>query len=68
MKREYDPEGPFIVYGEEGATFRRVCSICSCFVKADAEVLINEITGLKDQPNATCKKHGRVQMDFIGFF
>lgn len=67
MSREYDPEGPFITYGD-GATFRRVCGKCSKFVKADEVVFVNEETGLKDQPNATCREHGRVKMDFIGFF
>lgn len=56
-----------ITYGEENAVFIPVCSTCGRFVKADKSVAINESVGLKDQPNATCKKCGRVQMIFEGF-
>lgn len=42
--------------------FARICPKCHRFVKADATTVIPEI--LKDAPNATCKKCGRVQMDF----
>lgn len=57
---------PRIVYGE-GATFVRRCEICKRFVKPDDTVWISEGEGLKDQPNATCKVHGRVRMIFEGF-
>lgn len=55
-----------IVYGD-GATFIPVCEKCGRFVKADDHVLVNEIRGLKDQPNATCSKCGRTNMPFEGF-
>lgn len=41
---------------------------CGLFVKADPTIAVGDDTGLKDQPNATCKKHGRVEMIFEGFF
>jgi hypothetical protein len=53
-----------ISYGEDGATFIPVCSKCGRFVKADKEIYVNEITGLKPGPNATCSKCGRVEMIF----
>lgn len=62
-----DCEGPFIVYGEEDATFIRRCSRCNRFVKADKTIFTNEETGLKPGPNATCRKCGRVEMIFLGF-
>ena len=40
---------------------------CGLFVKADATIAVGDDTGLKEQPNATCKKHGRVEMLFEGF-
>ena len=52
---------------EGGATFIRVCSKCGRFVKADKTVFTNDETGLKSQPNATCKKCGRTTMPFLGF-
>ncbi len=55
-----------IVYGD-GAMFVPVCQKCGRFVKADEFVYIHEWHGLKDQPNATCFKCGRVKMIFEGF-
>lgn len=55
-----------VTYGE-GATFVPVCENCGRFVKADNEIYINDSTGLKDQPNATCSKCGRTKMLFEGF-
>ena len=55
-----------IVYGE-GATFIPVCEKCGRFVKADEEIYVNDCTGVKDAPNATCKKCGRTKMLFEGF-
>ena len=60
------PEGPYVGYAG-GASFVRVCNKCGRFVKADKTILVNDNTGLKDQPNATCKKCGRVEMLFCGF-
>ena len=56
-----------IVYGEDGATFIPVCEKCGKFVKADAEVFFNGLGELKKEPNANCKKDGRVNMIFEGY-
>jgi hypothetical protein len=53
---------------EGRVTFIPKCSKCKRYVKADEYVYTNDIIGLKDQPNATCKKCGRVKMIFLGFF
>ena len=50
-----------------GAVFVPVCEKCGRFVKADNQIEINS-NGLKDQPNATCKKCGRTKMIFEGFY
>lgn len=55
-----------IVYGE-GATFIPVCTKCGRYVRADETIMVNQAVGLKDQPNATCSKCGRVKMLFEGF-
>ena len=55
-----------IQYGE-GATFVPVCEKCGRFVKADKSIFINYEDGLKDCPNATCRKCGRTKMIFEGF-
>lgn len=54
---------------EGGGTpvFIPVCEKCGRFVKADQTVEIN-YDGLKNQPNATCRKCGRIEMVFEGFF
>ena len=64
---EYDNPSVWIRYGEDGPTFIRVCEKCGRFVKADETIKMNEITGLSKEPNATCKKCGRVKMVFEGF-
>ena len=56
-----------ICYGDEGATFIPVCEICKRFVKADETVRFNGLGELADEPNATCKKHGRTKMIFEGY-
>lgn len=61
-----DAEGPYQSY-DGGATFIRRCVKCNLFVKADRRVFVNEETGLKKQPNATCRKCGRTEMLFVGF-
>ena len=65
MSYEY-PETRRIIY-KGGATFVPVCEMCSRYVKADEIILVNGSDGLKDQPNATCKKCGRMKMLFEGF-
>jgi len=52
-----------IVY-EGGATFVPVCAICGRYVRPDDNIEINEMTGVKKQPNATCSKCGRIEMLF----
>ncbi len=55
--------------GDEGiATFITVHEDCGLFVKADDNVQVNGLGELRDAPNATCKRHGRVEMIFEGFF
>lgn len=63
----YEYEGVLRRVYEGGATFVPVCQKCGRFVKADEIIFENEITGLKNQPNATCKKCGRTKMLFEGF-
>ena len=58
---------PNCIQYEGGATFVRICSKCGRYVKADIEVFVNDETGLKDQPNATCKRCARTTMIFLGF-
>lgn len=53
---------------EGGATFVPVCEKCGRFVKADESVEVSEGTGLKEQPNCDCKKCGRSNMLFEGFY
>jgi ribosomal protein L32 len=53
---------------EGGAVFVPVCEKCGRFVKADKTIEVSEMNGLKKQPNATCKKCGRVEMLFEGFY
>jgi hypothetical protein len=49
------------------ACFVRVCPDCGSFVKADETVKLYEMTPCVRETNATCKKHGRVNMPFEGF-
>jgi len=65
----YTGDADYVNYGE--IVFLRRCPECKRFVKADKTV-IYEKNGLDDYkfgtPNATCKKHGRVVMEFMGFW
>jgi hypothetical protein len=69
---DFEDERNYISYGGDGecgqVVFIRRCPECLRFVKADKSVKVNDINGLKDEPNATCSKHGRVKMMFQGFF
>jgi len=57
-----------VCYGEDEACFVPVCSKCGRFVKADETIRIyGEGTVKEEEPNATCKKCGRVPMLFEGF-
>ena len=63
-------EGPYVCYPSDqngDALFIRRCSKCNRFVKSDDLIMVNEETGLKPGPNATCGKCGRVEMIFQGF-
>jgi len=52
---------------EDGTmSFVPVCPICGRFVKADD--VITTRGGHVTKPNATCKKCGRVEMLFEGYF
>lgn len=56
---------PRVSYDGEGATFWKVCPKCARFVKADKEIRVSWGDGTPaNEPNATCAKHGRVQMPF----
>lgn len=49
----------------DGATFVLKCPTCGRFVQADQSM---HFKGIKPvEPNATCRKCGRVAMPFIGF-
>lgn len=60
------PEIRRVVY-EGGATFVPVCLRCGQFVRADRTIMVSEGLGLREQPNGTCKRCGRVEMSFEGF-
>lgn len=63
----YEYEGTRRVVYEGDATFVPVCSQCGRYVKADDTIQIDGNGLLANQPNATCKKCGRVKMLFEGF-
>lgn len=50
------------------AQFVPVCPICGRFVRADDTIQIRGEQVDFEQPNATCKKCGRVEMPFEGWF
>lgn len=54
-------------YGDS-AYFVPVCEKCGRFIKADATIAFNGLGELKEGPNATCKKCGRVEMLFEGYY
>ena len=54
--------------GEGSLVFVPVCPKCNRFVKADPSVKVNGLGELSEAPNATCAKHGRVNMRFEGYF
>ena len=61
-------EMPPLAWYKGGAAFERKCPHCGQFVKADETVYFNQAEGIADQPNADCKKCGRVIMPFVGWF
>jgi hypothetical protein len=46
--------------------FIPVCPNCGRFVKADESIRVNGLEDYKREPNATCKKCGRVEMPCEG--
>ena len=66
MIEEYGENTPTVMYrsryDSEVPVFYRICPICGRYVKADDRTKIPEYLGT--EPNATCKKCGRVQMPF----
>ena len=56
-----------VTYGDTGAQFIPVCPSCGRYVIADETMLGNDDGAVKLQPNATCKKCGRVEMPFEGY-
>jgi len=65
MSHEY--EGVRRVTYDGGGTFVPVCAKCGRFVKPDETIQVNDYKGLRDQPNADCKRCGRTLMLFEGF-
>jgi hypothetical protein len=53
--------------GNGNAVFVPVCPECGRFVKADEVYQFNESKGISG-PNATCKRHGPVEMIFEGWY
>ncbi|MCL2832106.1 MAG: hypothetical protein FWD78_02955 [Treponema sp.] len=53
---------------ESGLVLIRQCPHCGRFIKIDDQIWENDVTGLKDAPNATCKKCGRVKAYDLGYF
>lgn len=69
MADEYGENTPVILYegiGGEFPVYYRVCPKCGRYVKADERTKLPEYQG--NEPNATCKKCGRVQMPFCGWY
>jgi uncharacterized OB-fold protein len=62
-----DPDGPYKSYAG-GAVFSRRCPQCGRIVKADSSILINGLDEIVQLDNADCKKCGRIEMPFLGFF
>lgn len=56
-----------VTYGDDGPTFVPVCERCGRFVRADREIVVNEIMGNVVEPNATCARCGRTYMLFEGY-
>ncbi len=62
----FEPGTPTVVYGGT-MLFLRLCPHCARFATPDGEIAANLDSGPKNQPNATCSKHGRVKMIFEGY-
>ena len=55
-----------VAYGDW--QFIPVCPSCGRFVKADETINVNGLEEYVKEPNATCKKCGRVEMPCEGCF
>jgi len=60
-------ENERLISYEGGAVFVPKCPKCGRYCKRDKIIMVNEIVGLKKQPNGTCGKCGRIEMPFLGF-
>ena len=66
-----DGEAPSVCYGPiDGgdAVFTRICPTCGRFVKADDEMMFRNDGEFNHEPNATCSRCGRVEMEFEGWY
>ena len=69
MIDEYSENMPTIFYGPVDdcwLVLYRICPKCGRYVKADDGTKLPEYQG--NEPNATCKKCGRVQMPFCTWY
>jgi hypothetical protein len=60
---------PLVQYGD--LLFVRCCPVCHAFVKADAEIAVlrnSDGAARVVKPNAMCHRHGRVIMEFEGYW
>ena len=62
-----DPGGPTISYAG-GALYSRRCPHCGRIVKADPSICVNGLDEVVQWENADCRKCGRVEMPFEGWF
>ena len=66
---DYRENTPVTIYGDgidDSPAYFRVCPKCGRYVKADDATRIPEYQG--KEPNATCKRCGRVQMPFAFWY
>lgn len=59
-----------VVYGEgefDGMTFVPKCQQCGRYVTRDPVITVDH-NGQPSGSNATCSRHGRTQMIFIGYY
>ncbi len=65
----YESNSSYITYDSDGsdAVFVRRHDGCGLIIKPDKTISVNGLGRLVDKPNATCKRHGRVEMIFEGF-
>jgi len=68
---EFTDDVPTKCYGSddsgEAYCFIRMCGECGRYVIADNSIFFNGLKQYIEQPNATCKKCGRVKMPSIGW-